>query len=508
MYSSILTNLPWFGKNDWLINYTDSIEAPFNCPNCRVGDGPTKTIYQIPINAIVYYNNSYPDISNSQIEFLLNEVNEIYEANGVLIRLYLRCSIKHINDSKAFLTSMTQVNNTLGSDNEDDCLNIHFTNFDASLNLCGIARLPHNLPKRYSCAVNFNCGALTVTHEIGHNLGLPHTFNPQFTPVTGNCRNNCFQECVSRTRVQEGYCFFTSGKKKYEVNGDCFCDTHADINEGNNYNEQFASCFMNNGGIYNVSSTNTLANCLKWDNYGDQWYPQGTWFGVPFTNSMNNIMSYWSCKNQFTKMQRGAMYYYTKYYGLTLATYNNNNIFYSNIDVDGYENDNYYLNTLFWNPLLVNIMTVNTRQYHTFHHSYNPTSACDIDWVYFQNISATAKPYVIQTQEVIGKPKPDTKITLYSINTDGTLGSIIATNDNISGSNLFSKITTGNLAAWSSFAIKIENNITSISDTRSKGHYYLRIDACYEKTNVAITGSNSICSGSQQYTVSNIPINY
>ncbi len=50
--SATMTKLPWFGNNDWLNNFVDSIEAPFNCTNCRLGDGPTKTLYQIPLNVV------------------------------------------------------------------------------------------------------------------------------------------------------------------------------------------------------------------------------------------------------------------------------------------------------------------------------------------------------------------------------------------------------------------------------------------------------------------------
>lgn len=85
---------------------------------------------------------------------------------------------------------------------------------------------------------------------------------------------------------------------------------------------------------------------------------------------------------------------------------NNNTIFYTNADIDNYENDNYFHPTLDAND---NLMTINTRQYHTFHHNYNPTTACDVDWVYFTNSSLQARPFIIQTSEVSGKPKPDRK---------------------------------------------------------------------------------------------------
>lgn len=103
--SSIVANFLWYGNNEWLIQYVDSIEAPFNCTNCRFGDGLSRTVYQIPVNAVVYYNNSYPNLSYAQVEEYINGVNEIFRQNKVLIHLYLRCNIKRINSSKAYINS-------------------------------------------------------------------------------------------------------------------------------------------------------------------------------------------------------------------------------------------------------------------------------------------------------------------------------------------------------------------------------------------------------------------
>lgn len=341
---------------------------------------------------------------------------------------------------------------------------------------------------KYGCAIVGNgltknvIVASSIAHEIGHTIGLLHTFNRNKYYKT-----KCFQECVSRTQTQETFCFFTVGSKKCEVNGDALCDTDADIMDLANigYDGSFASCSSH---TYDVSSTNNLTNSKKFDNYGDQWYKSG------FTNAMDNLMSYWPCHNNIiTPMQQGVMYHYIR---------KANNSMKFNADVDFYENDNFFQPNPFFSGYYCNIANINSKQYHTFHLING--SACDIDWIYFQNSTSTAKSYVIQTSAVSGKPQPDTKITLYSINTDGTLGPQLATNDNISGTNLFSKITTSALAAYTNYAIKIENNITNVSDTRSKGHYFLRVDACYDKSDVAIVGDNVICT-SKQYLVSNLP---
>ncbi len=497
--SAVIVNLPWYGKNDWLISYTDSIEAPFNCPNCRLGDGPTKTIYQIPVNVVVYYNNDIPDISDLDIQAIINEVNQIYKANDVLIKLYIKCTVKHISNNDAEITSNFQMNNVLGNDNEEDCLNIHFSNLDG-VDACGVGKFPFALPKRYSCIVNYyDCGVNTLAHEIGHTLGLPHTFNKNI------CRNNCWQECVSRTRTQEGICLFSSGKKKCEVNGDCFCDTDADVNKdnpigGNNGVEDFADC----GALsYDVGVNNILSNCYKYDNYGDKWY------GTNSTNSMENIMSYWphSCRVKFSKMQRGAMYYYSKNYGY-LSNNQNNIAFYQNIDVDTYENDNVQLDKDDLILLDVDFFTINSVQYHTFHlvpNSSNSYTACDVDWVYFNNEDGL-RQFILQTKPVSGKPNPDTKITLYKITGIAPFYDQIAFHDNITTTNKFSKITK-NLATGQ-YALKIENKITNIANNQSKGHYYISIYDCWDKTNVSIDGGGTVCVNSPQtFTITGIPGN-
>lgn len=104
--------------------------------------------------------------------------------------------------------------------------------------------------------------------------------------------------------------------------------------------------------------------------------------------------------------------------------------------------------------------------------------------------------------EVSGKPKPDTKITLYNVNWDGTLGTIIATHDDISSTNKFSKITQN--LAFGYYAIKIENKITNTSLDGSKGHYYIRVDDCFDKSNMQMTGTEYFCT-TETYSLTNIP---
>ena len=57
--SANFVNLPWFENNQYLLNLVDSIEN--GCANCRVAsDGLSNKKFQVPIKAVVFYNDNYP----------------------------------------------------------------------------------------------------------------------------------------------------------------------------------------------------------------------------------------------------------------------------------------------------------------------------------------------------------------------------------------------------------------------------------------------------------------
>lgn len=429
--SAFLTTLPWFGNNAFLTNFRDSLHNANSCNNCRVGyvGGVNNYIYQIPVRVIIYYDNTHRALDDDEVQWYINEVNRIYQFNRMKIQIYLDCAIyRDYNTVKAVANWADMWATSMSPDRHFNKLNLHIVHAGGNVNIAnGIGPYPW-LQDKYGSAVTANgqagneAVAKAMAHEIAHTVGVLHTFHKN-----KHNRTNCFQESVSRTQTQEGYCFFTAGKKKCEVNGDCLCDTHADIMDlaKFGYDGEFANCANL---TYDISSRNTLSNSRKFDNYGEQWYKPGTWFGVPFANAMYNLMSYWDneCIDSLTPMQQAVMYHYIN---------KANTVFKYNADVDFYENDNFYQRNPFAFGSNCNIYIPNsTKQYHAFHlvqtisYPINSTTACDVDWVYFQNNTSTAKPYVIQTQEVTGKPKPDTKITLFAINGDGTLGAQIATN--------------------------------------------------------------------------------
>lgn len=515
--SATFFSQPWIGNNQMLLLELDSIESLMRVglENARMdGDikgGANPNMYQIPVAVKNFYDAGNPKIPEAEIERYLNYVNKLYQKNGLYIRLYLR-NILDINDAnKNDVGGSLEANQVMGHLYSDHALNIAFVRkFDGSSGMAHNPQLP--LVKKYTCVVRsqhpriYWDNANTLAHEVGHCLGLSHTHDK------GNFKKSrCNQEPVSRTQKAPFTCLniFHIGKPLCEYRGDGLCDTDGDpdLGAGDLYN--YYDC-----DYYDYT---TLSHpYVKYDAWGSPWLQ------APKDNALRNLMSYNKnkdvCRRELTPMQKAIMYKGARNRGPAL---NNSNpyYFYTNADVDLFENDNYWKSdnangdkfyhsyfdeTFEGNFNGNNKIDINSQQYHTFHllpNSDGSYYAGDIDWVYFHN-NGSAKDFIIQTLEVSGKPKPDTKITLYNVNaSNGALGSQIAVDDNPSSN--FSKLTQ-NLAPGY-YAVKIENNITNVSQSGSKGHYYIRVDECYDKSNIKITGPDFICTSSVPYTINNLP---
>ena len=126
-----------------------------------------------------------------------------------------------------------------------------------------------------------------ISHEIGHSLGLYHTFESRRGGTDNGSEGRCYQEAVSRSKKQGIGCISTIGEKKCNINGDGFCDTEADYSTSDDFRS--GSC----------GYTGTKED--KWDDR--------------FTPPTNNIMSYWwYCRNSFTANQLSAMVVYLGVY--------------------------------------------------------------------------------------------------------------------------------------------------------------------------------------------------
>lgn len=437
---------PWYGNNDYLENLVNQVES---CPNCRTANFSSR-VFKIPVKAWVYTSSSGGSINATQAEQYINQVNEFYRQNGVSVQLYLKCGVTFTQNNDYYSNPSEQ----MWQDNYDDhALNVHFVH-DGTINK---GRFPWKA-RRYSCWVitggtySFQ-QAIVLAHEIGHCFGLLHTFESarESLALTNGSAGNCYQESVSRTRTQGFACISTIGQLKSVVNGDYLRDTEADpgIEQGD---VDFGCNYLGN-----------LGN----DNWGDAWTPP-----------VRNFMTYGrrACRSQFTRLQRGVMYYFIQNYQTEVGKFNvqNEQAFYNNSDIDDFENDN-FRETAAQHP-------IGSSYYHTFHHVPYNNGSCDIDWARF-----TANSSLIRiATSAFGQPQPNTRLTLFD-----NAGNQITQNDDANGT-VFSQIDISTLTPGAEYFVRVENLSPYPSD-EAFGQYILSItNPSPPALSVIINGSSFI----------------
>lgn len=265
-------------------------------------------IREIPVKAWVWRNdNGSGNISLNEVRNIIDVANSLF-ANNTNIRFYLLCNITEVNNSDyanngdAYFDAMT-----LGY-KVSNVMNVHFIIDDNNTSNPWVGRAefpsPFN-PRSFTCAITERSSSTaagnTLTHELGHTLGLYHTHHWGRSTAhsnNGGC-GDCHQESVSRTRRQEAGCLSTYNELKCDVNGDFLCDTAADPE---------LSWALVNYGSCNYTSTYT-------DNWGDIWTP-----------NVHNLMSYsyYTCRNYFSPLQVGKMNAYYSLIGVNNPYYSLN----------------------------------------------------------------------------------------------------------------------------------------------------------------------------------------
>jgi Metallo-peptidase family M12B Reprolysin-like len=209
-----------------------------------------------------------------------NEMNDQYNGHNICFQLvgldYINDSYLNNFNSDALLSDGTYENYIRNNNYDVDAamtILIHYNylnNNGSSGNAYGI---PNNFVSIARWAVTSSSVHSIFGHEMGHDLGLYHTFS----------RNNDLQETVTRNVANSCY--------NCNVGGDLCCDTQADYRYTNNQSEDY----VNNSCVYSRNYANPCD-------------------GLQYNPSTVNIMSYmpWSCisftSTAITSNQRTRMH--------------------------------------------------------------------------------------------------------------------------------------------------------------------------------------------------------
>ncbi len=365
-----LKNLPWYGNPQYLEDLLDSVEHSDPCPTCRVEEDVR---YRIPLQFWVYNNdagNAFGVPNDEQIRNEIDAVNEDHRRNRTGIRFYLRCDgIARVNSSTLqdvlkYFTSTQQS---------------FFLSVKGAINV-HVVRSGGSFYNALSDAIFVNREEIvpppgiairsTLSHEIGHALGLAHTHLNWGIPFPFRQR---FREPVDRNRTT--FRLFQGGNvRTCSVTGDLLCDTPAD--------PRLVNPIPADGVVGNFNlppGCNFFGN--QEDIYGDQYAnpPAGSRPPDP-----NNLMTYGdNCRQDFTREQIAVMIH-----RLERGKYRRYRNGYTTFrtTTDFFEPDDAFA--------LARDINLNTPELRTFNQSYrrdgtrNRFDSCDEDWVVFNQLRA------------------------------------------------------------------------------------------------------------------------
>lgn len=216
--TNYLKTLPWYGNNNYLENFLDSICYP--SPTSRIV-GTDRVKYRIPIKFWIYRNNTNtggPTLA--QLQSYIDNLNRFYYVeNNSLIGFYMRCNVSYITTLFPGPVNMSffDAGLTAQSNKEKGCINIHIVDgLPGSTIGVQIRARVFGMDGIFLANTTYTRPALasTIAHEVGHYLQLEQTHEGSDSWIF-------MREPISRTRM-------SGGKPLCEKTGDLLSDTPAD----------------------------------------------------------------------------------------------------------------------------------------------------------------------------------------------------------------------------------------------------------------------------------------
>lgn len=445
-------NLPWYGNNDYLENFLDSIGYPSsNSANRIVGALQAK--YHVPIKFWVYRSSTGtggPTLL--QLQSYIDNLNRFYNIdNNTTIGFYMKCDIGYIDDNSHLdIDTDLEAWNLAQNHKEKGCINIHITN---QIGANGV----HYRARFFGVdAIFLNRStyteprlAGTIAHEVGHYFELDHTHQYAGLSI-------CWTEAIDRNRTWpvNNHCDKPFAVNIAAMTGDFLWDTPADHDLSPNF-----SC------NYTLSG--------RTDFWGDHYETPPSGSSPPDATNLMNYNGSRECRVVFTRLQIGVMLH-----SIVRGKSKNNRAAWENLraEYDEYEVDN--------NSITARPIQLGEVQERDFHQQYNEDAignpvwtSCDVDWVRF--MAPCTNTFQVFTSAMPGYAYANTRLTLFNSSL-----SQLAQNDDISPSDQFSSLDW-NFVAGQEYFIRVEN----LSPTLT-GYYKLQIGGVFTGPSILCTTGN------------------
>ena len=197
---------PWFGNNNYLIKFADSIgffkQNPLYKGSLKYINEIPESNYKVPIQFWVYRDDNGNDngMDDLFLQARIDELNALYLDNGTQIQFYRTCEIYYIDDDDLLYLDNSEQKQIIRENFSKKVINVHYVR---DMTYAGVF---WQLATKEGVIINQAWESFgTPSHEIGHYFNLEHTHR------NSDSNKKCRQEAVSRTREFGWDCLTKTG---------------------------------------------------------------------------------------------------------------------------------------------------------------------------------------------------------------------------------------------------------------------------------------------------------